>query len=151
MLSVGGSSGINPAMYPTVYLGDKPSGGNKPPIRSWHTVKSVPGLAKLRRKRVPANYWAYPASSGVLTECGLQTIKEYVRRRRQSIAACVVDRPLFVACREGERRRGSPHYQWWWEQEMELDLAPPTGADASGDETSLGSLSSVGGSENFSG
>ena len=100
--------------------------------------------------RGPTNSWTYPASSDVLTECGLQTIEEYVRRRQQSIAAWVVNQPLFAACWEGERRRGLPQHQWWWEQEVELDLAL-LGVDASGDDTSLGSLLSTGGSDDYSG
>ncbi len=55
-----------------------------------------------QQKRGPANSWTYPASSDVLTECGLQTIEEYVQRWRQSITAWVVDRLLFVAYWGGE-------------------------------------------------
>ena len=102
-------------------------------------------------KRGLANSWVYPALSDVLTECELQTIEEYIRHWCQSIAAWVVDHPLFEVCWEGERMRGSPCRQWWWEQEMELDLAPPTVAVVSNDKTTLGSSSSVGDGGDFSG
>ncbi len=51
-------------------------------------------------------------------------MEQYILRRRATIAAWVVDRPLLAACREGERLRGTPHRQWWWEQEMSLDEDP---------------------------
>ena len=78
-----------------------------------------------RPKRGPGGIWAYPASSDVLEECGLLTVAEYILRRRETIAAWVVDRPLLAACRDGERMRGTPHRQWWWEQEMDLDGDSP--------------------------
>ncbi len=51
----------------------------------------------------PTNTWVYPALSGVLMECGLQTIEEYIQHWRQSIVVWVVDRLLFAACWEGEQ------------------------------------------------
>ncbi len=82
----------------------------------------------------------------MLEECGLHTLEEYVRRRRQTIVAYVVDRPLLVACREGERQRGTPCRQWWWEQEMDLDEQPPI-LEASYDSSDFsGALDDVGGS-----
>ena len=34
----------------------------------------------------------------------------------------IVDRPLFKACEEGTRKRGtSARRQWWWEQPMGLE------------------------------
>ena len=66
--------------------------------------------------------WAYPRTEDVLAEVGLRPIKEYIRRRRETIAAWVRDRPLFRKCEEGTRRRGTTHHHlWWWEQPMELD------------------------------
>eukprot|EP00957_Ditylum_brightwellii_P136596 10416602-Ditylum_brightwellii.AAC.1 len=83
--------------------------------------------------------WVYPKSADVLEEVGLEPMEEYIRRRRQSIAAWVADRPILAACREGERRRGSPQrHSWWWEQEVNLDEA--LGACPSSTE---GSISSV--------
>ena len=79
------------------------------------------------------------------------SIEEYSRRWRQSVTAWGGDCPLFVECREGEQMQGSPCCQWWWEQEMELDMVPPTVAVVSDGKSTSGSLSSVGGRGSFSG
>ncbi len=97
------------------------------------------------------NSWVYPTLSDVLKECVLQTIDKYIRHWQQSITSWVMDHPLFAACWEGERIRGSPCRQWWWEQEMELDLVLFTVAVTSNDKTTLGSSSSVGDGGDFSG
>ncbi len=57
----------------------------------------------------------------VLKEFGLFCMEEYIQRRRQTIVAYVVDRPIFAACREGEPIRGTLQHQWRWDQEMDLD------------------------------
>jgi hypothetical protein len=56
-------------------------------------------------------------------EVGLYTIREYIEKRRQSIANYIIDRPIFDLCVEGKRKRGTSPRQWWWEQSMDLDLA----------------------------
>ena len=66
--------------------------------------------------------WTYPQTADVLAEVGLRPVAEYIRRRRDTIAAWVVDRPLFRECREGTRQRGTTHHHlWWWELPMTLD------------------------------
>ncbi|KAL7524098.1 hypothetical protein ACHAXR_001561, partial [Thalassiosira sp. AJA248-18] len=47
--------------------------------------------------------WTYPSSAVVLEEVGLRTIRQYIEVRRQTIAAYIVDRPIFGFCRDGER------------------------------------------------
>ena len=63
-------------------------------------------------------------------------MEEYVRVRWDTIAAYVVDRAVFDACEEGERRRGSAPHQYWWEQPRTLDAAGAL-AGGSADEESL--------------
>ena len=58
-------------------------------------------------------------------------LADYIQVRHQTIAMYVAMRPIFTACVEGERRRGSMPRQWWWEQPMCLDAVDATGSDAS--------------------
>jgi hypothetical protein len=51
----------------------------------------------------------------------MNTILHYIDAWRTTIFRYVVDRPIYKACRAGERKRGSPPRQWWWEQKMCLD------------------------------
>ena len=94
-----------------------------------------------RPRREPDGSWSYPSSGDVLEEVGLHTVEEYIQVRRQTIAAYIVNRPIFEACVDGERRQGSSPRQWWWEQPMDLDLARATAAGAvvAGDDESVGS------------
>ena len=66
--------------------------------------------------------WQYPSTKDVLKECGLYSIEEYLQTRSTGIAMYVVDRPLYLECSEGGRRRGSMLHQQWWEQELGLDV-----------------------------
>jgi hypothetical protein len=65
--------------------------------------------------------WKYPSTKDVLKECGLHLVEEYIQNRRTTIAMYVVNCPLYLECKEGERQRGSMPHQWWWEQELGLD------------------------------
>ena len=64
----------------------------------------------------------YPSTKDVLKECGLHLVEEYIQTRRTTIAMYVVDHPLYLECKEGEHRRGSMPHQWWWKQELGLDV-----------------------------
>ena len=78
--------------------------------------------------RIGRGCTVYPASEDVLEECGLKSISEYIRVRRDTIAAYVVDRSIFRDCMDSERKRGSVPRLWWWEQEMNLDGYDATGS-----------------------
>ena len=71
--------------------------------------------------------WTYPNSEDVLKECGLHTISQYIKVRRDTIAAYMVERSIFSDCMNSERKQGSLPRQWWWEQEMDLDAYNATG------------------------
>ena len=86
-----------------------------------------------RPRRGPRGTWVYPRSDDVLREVGLQTMEAYLKRRRQTIVAWVVDRPLHAACKGGARKQGSPQHLWWWEQEFDLDeVSLPSDASSDG-------------------
>ena len=76
-------------------------------------------------------YWMYPSIEDVLKEVGLKPITHYVEVMRQTIACFIVHRPIFDFCLEAERLRGTSLRQWWWEQQMDLELEEARGvADA---------------------
>ncbi len=63
-----------------------------------------------------------------MEECGLHTIGEYIQKRRDTIAAYVVERSIFRNCMDSERKQGSVPRKWWWEQEMDLDAYDAIGS-----------------------
>ena len=66
--------------------------------------------------------WIYPSTKDVLEECGLHLVKDYIDTRRSTTVMYVVNRLILQECQEGERMRGSMLRQWWWEQELGLDV-----------------------------
>ncbi len=55
-------------------------------------------------------------------------IEEYIQKRRDMMAAYVVERSIFRDCMDSEQKRGSVPHKWWWEQEMDLDAYNATGS-----------------------
>jgi hypothetical protein len=65
---------------------------------------------------------------------GLRSISHYVEVHRQHISNYIFNRPIFNACRDGVRRWGSSHRQFWWDQPLSLTDDPPAGVDDDDDE-----------------
>jgi hypothetical protein len=101
----------------------------------WNLTKAV--FARLKGFYICASYgmarehkphnrlfgkWKYPSKKDVLKECGLHSVKDYIDTHRSTIAINMVNHPIFRECKEGEQRRGSMPRQWWWEQELGLDV-----------------------------
>ena len=59
----------------------------------------------------------------------MRTIGDYIQKRRDMIAAYVVERSIFCNCMDLERKQGSVPRKWWWEQEMDLDAYNATGSE----------------------
>ena len=55
--------------------------------------------------------WIYPSSEGVLKEAGLDTIEEYIQKRRDTVEAFAQFRPLYEACKNSTPLRN--HAVWW--------------------------------------
>ena len=51
--------------------------------------------------------WNYPSSEDVLATAGLHTVKHYIDVRRQTIAAFIMNWPIFDLCQRGARKRSS--------------------------------------------
>ena len=66
---------------------------------------------KMARKHKPHKglfgKWKYPLTKNVIEECSFYSVEEYIQTCHTMIAMYVVDHPLYLECREGERRRGS--------------------------------------------
>jgi hypothetical protein len=71
----------------------------------------------------PDGTWTYPSSRDVLKAVGLQMIDHYIGARWETIARFIMDRPLFVLCRDGNRKRGSARRTFWWEQPLSINVA----------------------------
>jgi hypothetical protein len=94
-------------------------------------IRAAYRMAKVHKPRKGPNHvWVYPASSDMLSECGMHTITHHISVRRKTILQYVVDRPIYEEYKVGERRRGSAPRQWWWEQKICLD---DNDADGAGD------------------
>jgi hypothetical protein len=92
-------------------------------------IRAAYRMAKVHKPRKGPNHvWVYPASSDVLHECGMHTITHYISVWQETILQYVVDRPIYEACKAGERRRGSAPRQWWWEQMICIDDNDADGA-----------------------
>jgi hypothetical protein len=57
----------------------------------------------------------YPLTKGMIKECGLHLVKDYIDTCSSRIAMYVVNQLIFIECKERERWRGSMPCQWWWE------------------------------------
>ncbi len=98
-------------------------------LERFHICAAYRIVEKHKPKKGPHHKWVYPRSSEALQECGMDTILHYIDVRRATIFQYVVDWPIYVACGEGERRRGLLPQQWWWEQKMSLDDADADGTN----------------------
>jgi hypothetical protein len=81
-------------------------------LEGFHICAAYRMAEKHKPKKGPHHGWVYPWSSDVLQECGMATILHYIDVRRATIFRYVVVWPIYEACREGKRRRGSPPQQW---------------------------------------
>jgi hypothetical protein len=86
-------------------------------------LKAARRLTGMMPTRGDRGTWHYPSSEDVLAAAGLHTIKHYIDVRRQTIAAFIVNRPIFDLCQRGARKRGSSPRQFWWEQTFDLEEA----------------------------
>jgi hypothetical protein len=77
-------------------------------LGGFHVRAAYQMAEKHKPKKGLHHGWTYPHSSDVLQECGMNTILHYIDVRRVTIFRYMVDRPIYKACREAERKRGLP-------------------------------------------
>ncbi|EJK74492.1 hypothetical protein THAOC_03826 [Thalassiosira oceanica] len=106
-----------------------------------HNLKKARGVWKrfsvlLHRENLPPRVcgmdgtcqWSYPSKDDVYEEVGLFPIRHYIEVRRQTVAAYIVNRPIFDRCVDAKRPRGSSYHLFWWEQPVDWNLARGGGA-----------------------
>ena len=58
--------------------------------------------------------WTYPSSDGVLQRAGLETMEEYIRRRKTTVAQFAMENQIFQKCYESEPIARSYNQNIWW-------------------------------------
>ena len=59
--------------------------------------------------------WFCPPTADVLNRAGLETIDEYIRRRRETVRNFVRPRPLYQACIQSRALSTNVHRVVWWQ------------------------------------
>jgi len=62
--------------------------------------------------------WFCPPTVDILEDAGLQTINEYIRRRRQTVQSFTRHRPLYEACRRSTALATNTNKAVWWQLEV---------------------------------
>ncbi len=86
-------------------------------------IRAAWRMAGKRPMKLPDGSWTYPNLAQVLEDVGLKTVAHYIAVRWQHIANYIVNKPIFMTCVDGVRRRGSSNHHFWWEQSMDLEAA----------------------------
>ena len=68
-----------------------------------------------RHIRVDVNgYWTYPSTGVTLSQAGLFTMEEYIKRRKSTIMRYVKDRPIYTQCTASSPIAYNPRQLVWW-------------------------------------
>ena len=59
--------------------------------------------------------WHCPPTEDVLQEAGLETVEEYILRRRQTVRGFVRHRPMYLHCMLSAAERVSARKTVWWQ------------------------------------
>ncbi len=94
-------------------------------LKGFH-IRAAWRMAGKRPMKLCDGTWMYPNSADVLKDVGLKTITHCIAICPQHIANYIVNKPIFLTCVRGGRRRGSSVRQFWWEQLMDLEEARAT-------------------------
>ena len=74
-------------------------------------------LCRRHTRRREDGTWEYPSSKEVLEEAGLQSIQEYIHRRRDTIFRYIRNRPIYITCKRSHSLVGGIK-RFWWNQEV---------------------------------
>ena len=70
-------------------------------LEGFHIRAARQMTGMMPKKNTSTGAWVYPASAAILEKAILYTIEKYIQVRRKTIAAFIVNRPIFNLCREG--------------------------------------------------
>ena len=73
-------------------------------------------------RRTQDRRWRYTLAASAREEAGFLTVKEFIRRRQNTVAQYIATQSLLDLCEGSERAPGARVGMWWWEQAT-IDLA----------------------------
>ena len=82
-------------------------------LRSFH-ARVARFICNRHIRPLPDGEWILPPTEEVLEECGLETIDEYIRRRRNTVNNFVSNREIYDRCRGAGPVFGNPNQVVWW-------------------------------------
>ena len=86
-------------------------------FRSFHSRVSR-HIAGCHIRPLEDGSWYCPPTVDVLEDAGLQTVEEYIRRRRQTVRSFTRHRPLYEACRRSKALATNINKAVWWKLEV---------------------------------
>ena len=87
-------------------------------IHGFHHCACWQLAEKRPRRRQNGTYWYCPADEAMRI-CKLSPIQVYISRRRQTVLAYVMKRPICKLCKEVVQSTGTPiRTEFWWEQDL---------------------------------
>ena len=71
-------------------------------------------------KKMRSRQWLYPKSAVVLKAAGLHTIKQYIGKRRHTMAKYITGRPVYNMVISAKRLTGMPQHLLWTDQNLDI-------------------------------
>jgi hypothetical protein len=81
-------------------------------LRSFHR-RCARYITRTHIRQEEDGTWIHPSSEGILKEAGLDSIEEYIQKRRDTVEVFAQFRPLYEACKNSTPLRSRNHAVWW--------------------------------------
>jgi hypothetical protein len=81
-------------------------------LRSFHR-RCARYITRTHIRQEEDGTWIHPSSEGILKEAGLDSIEEYIQKRRGTVEVFAQFRPLYEACKNSTPLRSRNHAVWW--------------------------------------
>jgi hypothetical protein len=82
-------------------------------LRSFH-ARVARYICNRHIRPLPDGTWQLPPTEEVLEQCGLYTIEEYIKRRRNTVLNFVKEREIYGRCLDAGPVFGNPNQVVWW-------------------------------------
>ena len=82
-------------------------------FRSFH-ARVARYLCKRHIRQLPDGTWNCPPTAEVLNDAGLESIDEYIRRRRATVREYIRGRPIYEACKRSRALSTNVNKILWW-------------------------------------